>query len=183
MVAVGILKEWRNQDPLGRFIVVAEGSTLWKDVGDKAARAYISKILKHPDAFTANDNASENHETSLDSATRRRPLHASVSSSNDLDWSHLASKFYEREDHVAKLWQAFGRSLTTNQAELVLTCGPSGSGKSELARSMKDFASNNNGFLLWGKLEELRHKDKTYSAFFFSNENSLNSWNGRIWHG
>ena len=172
LVAVEILKEWRCQDPPGRFIVVEANSSppLWKDVGDQKARAHISKILRHPEDYStkgiyaATSSDGENDEKKLDSSGRP-PLHAS-SSSNNLDWSNLATKLYEREDHVAKLREAFERSLTTNQAELVLICGPSGSGKSELARSMENFVSSDGGFLLWGKFEELRQKDKTYSAFF-----------------
>jgi predicted ATPase len=51
LVALKILKEWRNQTPPGRFLVTENDThphrPLWKDVGDKKAREKISKALKN----------------------------------------------------------------------------------------------------------------------------------------
>ena len=167
IIAVEILKEWRAQDPTGRFIQLEEHSSLFTDVGDKKARAYISKILKRPEAYTNEENSAGDCNKTL-ATSSQLPLDVSSLSSNILDWSNLATKLYEREDHVAKLREAFERNCLGNEAnaELVLICGPSGSGKSELARSMKDFVASSEGFFLWGKFEELRQTDTTYSAFF-----------------
>ena len=49
LVTVRVLQQWRNQAPPGRFLV-AETDThppLWNDIGDRRARARISKALKH----------------------------------------------------------------------------------------------------------------------------------------
>ena len=170
VVAVEILKEWRAQTPTGRFIQLEEHSSLFTDAGDKKARAFISKILKRPEVYmNKQDGAGDCNDNKRLDSSAHLPFHASSLSSSDiLDWSNLATKLYEREEHVAKLKAAFERSCSANQAkaELVLISGPSGSGKSELARSMNDFVSSKDGFLLWGKFEELRQTDKTYAAFF-----------------
>jgi energy-coupling factor transporter ATP-binding protein EcfA2 len=47
IVTVEILQQWRRQTPPGRFLIVEEDTTLWKDLGDKKARSFISKALKH----------------------------------------------------------------------------------------------------------------------------------------
>lgn len=49
LVTLDLLRQWRNQVPPGRFLV-AELNTrppLFEDVGDKRARTFISKLLKH----------------------------------------------------------------------------------------------------------------------------------------
>lgn len=38
LVALDIIKIWRNQDPPGRFLKYDEKTQLWSDVGDKKAR-------------------------------------------------------------------------------------------------------------------------------------------------
>jgi hypothetical protein len=35
LVALGIIREWRGQDPPGRFLKLDEKTGLWFDVGDK----------------------------------------------------------------------------------------------------------------------------------------------------
>ena len=38
LVALEIIKEWRSQEPPGRFLKIDEKTGLWHDVGDKKAR-------------------------------------------------------------------------------------------------------------------------------------------------
>jgi hypothetical protein len=38
LVALDIIREWRGQDPPGRFLKLDEKTGLWQDVGDKKVR-------------------------------------------------------------------------------------------------------------------------------------------------
>jgi hypothetical protein len=46
LVALGIIREWRGQDPPGRFLKLDEKNGLWCDVGDKKAREKTSQALR-----------------------------------------------------------------------------------------------------------------------------------------
>lgn len=46
LVALEIIKEWRTQDPPGRFLKMDENTGLWCDVGDKKAREKTSQALR-----------------------------------------------------------------------------------------------------------------------------------------
>ena len=46
LVALEIIREWRAQDPPGRFLKVDEKTGLWSDVGDKKAREKTSQALR-----------------------------------------------------------------------------------------------------------------------------------------
>lgn len=46
LVALNIIKEWRAQDPPGRFLKVDDRTGLWNDVGDKKAREKTSQALR-----------------------------------------------------------------------------------------------------------------------------------------
>lgn len=46
LVALGIIREWRAQDPPGRFLKIDEKTGLWNDVGDKKAREKTSQALR-----------------------------------------------------------------------------------------------------------------------------------------
>lgn len=46
LVALGIIREWRGQDPPGRFLKLDEKTGLWFDVGDKKAREKTSQALR-----------------------------------------------------------------------------------------------------------------------------------------
>jgi len=46
LVALAIIREWRAQDPPGRFLKIDEKSGLWNDVGDKKAREKTSQALR-----------------------------------------------------------------------------------------------------------------------------------------
>lgn len=46
LVALGIIREWRAQDPPGRFLKIDERTGLWSDVGDKKAREKTSQALR-----------------------------------------------------------------------------------------------------------------------------------------
>jgi len=46
LVALEIIKEWRSQDPPGRFLKMDESTGSWNDVGDKKAREKTSQALR-----------------------------------------------------------------------------------------------------------------------------------------
>ena len=46
LVALSIIREWRAQDPPGRFLKIDEKTGLWNDVGDKKAREKTSQALR-----------------------------------------------------------------------------------------------------------------------------------------
>lgn len=46
LVALEIIREWRGQDPPGRFLKLDEKTGLWQDVGDKRAREKTSQALR-----------------------------------------------------------------------------------------------------------------------------------------
>jgi hypothetical protein len=46
LVALDIIREWRNQKPPGRFLKLDEKTDLWFDVGDKKAREKTSQALR-----------------------------------------------------------------------------------------------------------------------------------------
>jgi hypothetical protein len=46
LVALEIIKEWRSQDPPGRFLKMDDKTGLWNDVGDKKAREKTSQALR-----------------------------------------------------------------------------------------------------------------------------------------
>ena len=45
-MALEIIREWRGQDPPGRFLKLDDESGLWHDVGDKKAREKTSQALR-----------------------------------------------------------------------------------------------------------------------------------------
>lgn len=46
LVALSIIRDWRAQDPPGRFLKIDEKTGLWNDVGDKKAREKTSQALR-----------------------------------------------------------------------------------------------------------------------------------------
>ena len=46
LVALEIIREWRGQDPPGRFLKMDEKTGMWFDVGDKKAREKTSQALR-----------------------------------------------------------------------------------------------------------------------------------------
>jgi hypothetical protein len=46
LVALDIIKQWREQDPPGRFLKIDDRTGLWNDVGDKKAREKTSQALR-----------------------------------------------------------------------------------------------------------------------------------------
>lgn len=46
LVALEIIKEWRDQVPRGRFLKMDESTSMWNDVGDKKAREKTSQALR-----------------------------------------------------------------------------------------------------------------------------------------
>jgi hypothetical protein len=46
LVALEIIREWRSQDPPGRFLRADDKTGQWNDVGDKKAREKTSQALR-----------------------------------------------------------------------------------------------------------------------------------------
>ena len=46
LVALDIIRQWREQEPPGRFLKLDEDTGLWTDVGDKKAREKTSQALR-----------------------------------------------------------------------------------------------------------------------------------------
>ena len=46
LVALEIIKVWREQEPPGRFLKMDDNTGLWCDVGDKKAREKTSQALR-----------------------------------------------------------------------------------------------------------------------------------------
>ena len=46
LVAMEIIKQWRSQDPPGRFLKQDDATGMWNDVGDKKAREKTSQALR-----------------------------------------------------------------------------------------------------------------------------------------
>ena len=46
LIALEIIKDWREQVPPGRFLKIDEKTGLWNDVGDKKAREKTSQALR-----------------------------------------------------------------------------------------------------------------------------------------
>jgi hypothetical protein len=46
LVALEIIREWRGQNPPGRFLKLDEKTGMWFDVGDKKAREKTSQALR-----------------------------------------------------------------------------------------------------------------------------------------
>jgi predicted ATPase len=76
-----------------------------------------------------------------------------------LDWSKIQGKLFGRQDQQQLLQEAFRRKVTTNQRELVLVTGSSGTGKTALARTL----SEHSDFFIHGKFDQLQ-KPSPYFA-------------------
>ena len=133
IVAMELLQEWRRQTPMGRFLVVEEGTRppLWKDVGDKKARAYISKQLQQPSqsepcrqqqtqhlddngmatiAVNSSNGNQEDTTTTIEKSIVMDPVFQSPPNCfSDL----IAQKLYDRDSQTLQLLEAFHRTTTT----------------------------------------------------------------------
>jgi hypothetical protein len=78
LVALQIIRTWREQDPPGRFLKVDEKTGLWGDVGDKKAREKTSQALreKAPLLRKQHEGAQSDEEGSDEVCTSRSPSHA-----------------------------------------------------------------------------------------------------------
>lgn len=65
LVALEIIREWRGQDPPGRFLKLDESTGMWHDVGDKKAREKTSQALREK-APMIRKQQEEEHETEPD---------------------------------------------------------------------------------------------------------------------
>lgn len=81
LVALNIIRHWREQDPPGRFLKLDEKTGLWDDVGDKKAREKTSQALreKAPELRKqqevdeqGDEGKSGNDEELEDSASKRK---------------------------------------------------------------------------------------------------------------
>jgi len=63
-VALEIIKEWRSQEPPGRFLKLDDATGLWSDVGDKKAREKTSQALREKAPLLRKQQEEEASETS-----------------------------------------------------------------------------------------------------------------------
>ncbi|CAB9511874.1 Protein tyrosine kinase [Seminavis robusta] len=205
LMAVEILKEWRLLQPPGRFLIVEEGTSqtlpLWKDVGDKQARTFISKTLKQMvkqrAAVAATDKEAQRRrqqeqqrdaeavngattvpkriETTTTPISANDQDHSNSTGTDDDDdwWDQVSSskrlKLYDREVQSHALLEAYQRRTAHPDPppELVLITGPSGTGKTSLAKQVLEdhVVTLQQGFFLVGKFDQYRNKAQPFSAF------------------
>jgi len=81
LVALEIIKEWRSQDPPGRFLKMEENTGMWSDVGDKKAREKTSQALRekapllrkqHDDGDYEGEGGSPLKNTRFDANAKKR---------------------------------------------------------------------------------------------------------------
>lgn len=78
LVALQIIRIWREQDPPGRFLKVDEKTGLWSDVGDKKAREKTSQALREKAPLLRKQHEGEHsdEEGSDEVRTLRPPSYA-----------------------------------------------------------------------------------------------------------
>jgi hypothetical protein len=72
LVAMDIIKEWRELDPPGRFLKQDDDTKLWYDVGDKKAREKTSQALREKSCKDREDEYTSSNEkqTRFESGTK-----------------------------------------------------------------------------------------------------------------
>lgn len=66
LVALEIIRDWRAQDPPGRFLKQDESTGLWHDVGDRKSREKTSQALREKGPSTKNKEQSKvDHDDSM----------------------------------------------------------------------------------------------------------------------
>lgn len=63
LVALEIIREWRSQDPPGRFLRADDKTGLWTDVGDKKAREKTSQALREKAPTIRKQEEEENKDS------------------------------------------------------------------------------------------------------------------------
>jgi predicted ATPase len=80
-----------------------------------------------------------------------------------LDWSSITQKLYGREEDTRKLEKAYRRCISMDSPlELVMITGPSGTGKTALARTLLPMAETKGGFFISGKFDQLERNENYY---------------------
>ena len=69
IVAMDIIKEWRDMDPPGRFLKQDDVTKLWNDVGDKKAREKTSQALREKPVKDKEDDEHHEKETRFENGT------------------------------------------------------------------------------------------------------------------
>lgn len=107
LVAMEVVRNWRNQDPPGRFLKKDDKTGLWQDVGDQKAREKTSQ------AFREN---SPHHQPPM---FHHPPRMAMPSPEQVLMWPHVGSRFASENERVQTRNDQPPRAVTKkNQAEV-----------------------------------------------------------------
>jgi hypothetical protein len=72
-VALEIIREWRGQDPPGRFLKLDDEAGYWHDVGDKKAREKTSQALREKTPQIKKQHDEERTETFTNFPLESRP--------------------------------------------------------------------------------------------------------------
>lgn len=171
MVALDILHQWRNNRG-GRFLKFDEKTRLWNDVGDKKARQRIAKALKSQCMEDGNDSSSEGEnnnstvsdksETVVAAASVEEPLKTPPGTEQARLSRRISTKLnyaregelYGRKDQREELLNVYHQVKTRSKRQFVVISGELGSGKTALARSLRQTVEQDGGFFLEAKFEE-----------------------------
>jgi hypothetical protein len=74
LVALDIIKQWREQDPPGRFLKIDDRTGLWNDVGDKKAREKTSQALREKAPQLRKQQEEEEQNGGSDEDVRESPV-------------------------------------------------------------------------------------------------------------
>ena len=155
-IALAILDKWRKQEPPGRFLKVVDNTNppLWEDVGDKKALSCISKALKITSRWASEEKTTSLWDLLLDSLNLDR--NREDKKKNALDWKNSKGLLYGREYQTQQLLAAYNRrrrSKPEDAPEIVLVSGPSGTGKTILANSIRKYVESDGGIFVFRKFD------------------------------
>jgi predicted ATPase len=113
----------------------------------------------------------EGEESRKESRKESRNKSLTTGCENTFAWrQHLQGTLYDRRGEVVLLQRAFQRGLqeqphATKNATFVLITGPSGTGKTRLARTLRDQVEDQGGYFLTGKFAQSNRCPAPYAAF------------------
>ena len=162
LVTLDLLRQWRQQIPPGRFLMATPQTRppLYQDVGDRKARSFISRILKHlvkegKEAYEKNINSKA--KISLGEATKapEAPLDLPTTPGKDKPTEDSKAQpqnprpfLIGREKELEQLYSVYEavrsrkqKSPTLlnkeSQVDVFFIAGPAGVGKSSLVKTLQ----------------------------------------------